>query len=204
MTVTQLKSVACTATANAIRFLSYVNDTCSRYDIISPVRQLCFLAQASHESGGFFYTEELASGTAYEGRSDLGNIHPGDGPKYKGRGLIQITGRSNYTLLSTAFQADLVNNPELLGGKNINACTPDQLKYAALSAGWFWNKTELNMLADKINLHEAIDEADNLEYFKEITRRINGGYNGLPDRLHRFKEGINLFLSQPIPQTTTP
>lgn len=73
------------------------------------------------------------------------------------------------------------------------ACTPDQLKYAALSAGWFWDKTGLNSIADKILLNEPIDESANLEYFKQITKRINGGYNGLPDRLHRYKQGVGPF-----------
>ena len=198
MTILQLKSVSCTATANAVKFLPYIMDACNTYSIQSPVRQLCFLAQVSHESGGLFYTEELASGAAYEGRADLGNTQPGDGEKFKGRGLIQITGRNNYALLGTAFGIDLTGNPTLLGGRNIDFCSPDQLKWAALSAGWFWNRENLNQLADLINMENAIDEGGNLEYFKEITRKINGGYNGLPDRLHRFKEGLNLFvLSSP-------
>jgi len=189
MTNSQLETAACTTLSNADLFLPFINDTMVKYQILSPIRQLCFLAQVSHESGGLFYTEELASGTAYDGRKDLGNINPGDGPKYKGRGLIQITGRNNYGLLSAALQADFIDTPTLLGGRNIHLCSPDQLKYAALSAGWFWNREDLNALADKINLSQPIDEGDNLENFKEITRKINGGYNGLPDRLHRFKQG---------------
>lgn len=195
MTLSQLGTVACSALTNAQKFLPYLNDTCSKYDILSPVRQLCFLAQASHESGGLFYTEELADGEAYEGRKDLGNINPGDGVKYKGRGLIQITGRANYSTIGAALGIDFINNPTLIGGKNINTCTPDQLKYAALSAGWFWDKTGLNSIADNILLKEPIDEGANLDHFKEITRRINGGYNGLPDRLHRYKEGVSVFYS---------
>ena len=195
MTVSQLAAVACSGTANATKFIPYLTDACVRYNIQTPVRQLCFLAQVSHESGGLFYTEELASGQAYEHRPDLGNIQPGDGPRFKGRGLIQITGRSNYTLLGKVFQIDLLDHPELLGGKSINACTPDQLRWAAMSAGWFWNKTALNLLADKISLAATIDEGSNLEYFREITRKINGGYNGLADRVHRYKAGLNQFLS---------
>jgi putative chitinase len=195
MTLAQLQNTAVSSAAYAEKFLPYLTETCVKYDILSPARQLCFLAQVSHESGGLFYTEELASGAAYEGRKDLGNIHPGDGPKYRGRGLIQITGRNNYGLLGSALGVDFVNNPSLLSAQNINACSPDQLKYAALSAGWFWNRENLNALADHINLFSAIDEGQNLEYFKEITRKINGGYNGLPDRLHRYKAGLNQFLA---------
>ena len=193
MTTDQLKAATCTTSANAQIFLPYLDDVFTKYDISTPGRQLCFLAQISHESGGLFYTEELASGQAYEGRKDLGNINPGDGVKFKGRGLIQITGRNNYQLLSTALQADFINNPTLLGGKNIHLCSPDQLKYAALSAGWFWNRTNLNTIADKIDVHKSIDEGTNLDNFKLITRRINGGYNGLADRLHRYIMGLPAF-----------
>lgn len=195
MTDVQLKAVACTTTQNAQTFLPYLNEGFSKYAIQTRARQLCFLAQVSHESGGLFYTEELASGLAYEGRADLGNTHPGDGEKFKGRGLIQITGRNNYSLLSQALGADFVTNPTLLGAKNIHACSPNQLRYAALSAGWFWNRTALNSLADKIDIHQPIDEGSNLEHFKEITKRINVGYNGLADRVHRYKEGIALFTA---------
>lgn len=194
MTTDQLQAVACTTAANAQIFLPYINDVCTKYDINTPARQLCFLAQVSHESGGLFYTEELASGTAYEGRKDLGNIIPGDGVKFKGRGLIQITGRTNYQALSIALGVDFINTPTLLGGKNIHLCSPDQLKYAALSAGWFWSKTGLNAIADQINTQLPIDEGTNLDNFKLITRRINGGYNGLPDRLHRYQMGAVLFV----------
>jgi putative chitinase len=190
MTAQQLQAIACTSAANAQLFLPYINDTLVKYNISTPARQLCFLAQVSHESGGLFYTEELASGIAYEGRKDLGNIQPGDGVKFKGRGLIQITGRLNFAALGKAFQADLADHPELLGAKNIHACSPDQLKYAALSAGWFWNGNNLNAFADKIDIRQPIDEGANLDAFKGITRRINGGYNGLADRLRRYKEGL--------------
>ncbi|HMF70610.1 MAG TPA: hypothetical protein VK616_04005 [Flavitalea sp.] len=195
MTIEQVKAVSCTTTANAQIFLPYVNDVFIKYSINSSTRQLCFMAQVSHESGGLFYTEELASGQAYEGRKDLGNVYPGDGVKFKGRGLIQITGRTNYQALSHDLQADFINNPALLGGKNIHLCSPDQLKYAALSAGWFWNKTGLNSIADKINSQQPIDEGINLDSFKAITRKINGGYNGLADRIQRYQKGRLEFLT---------
>lgn len=190
MTALQIKAVGCTAGANVQTLLPYLADTCAKFRITSPAAQLCFLAQVSHESGSFFYTEELASGTAYEGRKDLGNVLPGDGVKYKGRGFIQITGHANYHAVGQALGADFINNPTLLGAKNIEACSPDQLKYAALSAGWFWSKTGLTALADRIDLNKSIDEEPNLDVFKEITRKINGGYNGLPDRLHKFMQGV--------------
>src|SRR5450631_4424983 len=108
--------------------MDFINDTCVKFDISTPIRQLCFPAQVGHESGSLFFTEELASGQAYEGRKDLGNIQPGDGVKFKGRGLIQITGRNNYKAVSDALRTDFIINPTLLGGKNVNVCNNEQLK----------------------------------------------------------------------------
>jgi putative chitinase len=193
MTLGQIKEGACTSTTYAQKFMNCINDTCDKYKIDTPIRQLCFLSQVGHESGGLYYTEELASGKAYEGRADLGNTQPGDGVRFKGRGLIQITGRSNYKSLGTKLGIDLISNPTLLGGKNVTLCTPEQLQYAAFSAGWFWNSRNLNTYADQINLDKPIDDGTNLTQFKMITKRINGGYNGLADRINRFKTGCKYF-----------
>lgn len=194
MTLGQIKEATCAPTAAATRFADYIIATWDRFEINTPIRQLCFLAQVGHESGGLFYTEELASGKAYEGRMDLGNTVPGDGVRFKGRGLIQITGRSNYGALSHALGVDFIGEPYLLGGKNVNKCSPDQLRYAALSAGWYWQSRNLNALADLIDINRPIDQGKNLEHYKKITIRINGGYNGLADRLHRFKCGQKYFV----------
>jgi putative chitinase len=193
MTLGQIKEATCASTTNAQKFMQFINDTCTRFDISTPIRQLCFLAQVGHESGSLFFTEELASGAAYEGRRSLGNIKPGDGIRFKGRGLIQITGRSNYKAAGDALGADLINNPALLGGKNVNVCTAEQLKNAALSAGWYWNGRKLNPIADMINIAKPIDTGTNLANFILITRKINGGTNGLHDRLNRYKNGVKFF-----------
>ncbi|NCD70969.1 glycoside hydrolase family 19 protein [Mucilaginibacter agri] len=179
--------------STATKFLPYLLETFDKFTINTPVRQLCFLAQIGHESAGLFYTEELASGKRYEGRTDLGNTHEGDGVKYKGRGLIQITGRGNYQWLTKDFQVDFVTAPTMLGGKNATLCSPDQLKYATLSAGWYWNNHDLNKTVDLIDLQFPIDEGDNLVHFKILTRKINGGYNGLSDRISRCKAGVDSF-----------
>lgn len=139
--------------------------TFERYSINTPLRQAHFLAQVLHESGAFKYNKEIWGPTTaqkgYEGRKDLGNTGPGDGIKFKGRGLIQLTGRANYAAASKEFGEDFINNPVLL----------ESYPYAALIAGWFWHKRGLNTYAD----------ADDV---RTITKRINGGFNGLEDRLH--------------------
>jgi putative chitinase len=193
MTLGQFKEATCAPTTCAQKFLPFITDTCERFKIDSAIRQLCFLAQVGHESGGLYYTEEIASGAAYEGRKNLGNTQRGDGVKFKGRGLIQITGRANYSSIGKDLEMDFISNPTLLGGKNITVCSKDQLKYAALSAGWFWNSRNLNKIADMIDIKKPIDVAGNLENFQLLTKRINGGVNGLADRLNRYKTGMKYF-----------
>ena len=194
LTLGQLKEATCAKSAYALKFLPYVIETCDRFSINNPSRILNFLAQVGHESGGLFYTEELASGSAYEGRKDLGNTQKGDGVRFKGRGLIQITGRANYKAVSLALGTDFITNPTFLGGKNVAKCNDVQLKNAVESAGWFWNSKNLNALADQIDITKNIDTGNNLVVFKKITKTINGGYNGLPDRLNRYKSGLQYFL----------
>lgn len=193
LTEAQIKAATGSTLANAKKFAPYIQNVCDKYQINTPVRQLCFLAQVGHESGGLFFTEELASGAAYEGRKNLGNTQPGDGIKFKGRGLIQITGRNNYESMGLAFGADLVNNPSLLGAKDISKCTPEQLKNAALGAGWFWDTRKINAIADKINIKLPINTGKNLEAFIAVTKKINGGKNGLDDRIARYKSGLLFF-----------
>jgi putative chitinase len=143
-------------------FTGLLNDTMDMFNISTPSEQVEFLAQVLHESGECRYLTELASGEAYEGRKDLGNTSPGDGVKYKGRGLIQITGKNNYQLVSDYFNHDFINNPEDLADP----------EWATKSAGWFWNLRKLNQFADDGSEAAFITE----------TKRINGGTNGLTDR----------------------
>ncbi|HEY1871533.1 MAG TPA: hypothetical protein VGG71_10770, partial [Chitinophagaceae bacterium] len=189
----QIQSGTGARSSYAQKFMSFINDTCNKYGINTPVRGLCFLAQIGHESGGLYYTEELASGSEYEGKRDLGNTQPGDGVRFKGRGLIQISGRNNYSIISKELGIDFISFPTLLGGKNADQSTDEQLKNASLSAGWFWNNHDINSIADKIMISNPIDETDNLENFTRITVAINGGRNGLNDRLARYKAGLQYF-----------
>lgn len=149
------------AGARAAQFVAPLLAAMARFGINTPTRVAAFLAQIAHESGQLRYVLEVADGKAYEGRATLGNTEPGDGPRFRGRGLIQVTGRANYRACSLALFGDerLLDNPELL----------EHLEYAALSAAWFWSSHDCNELAD------AGD-------FRALTKRINGGYNGLAER----------------------
>jgi len=133
------------------------------FGITTPARQAAFLAQVLHESGMLRYTAEIWGPTPaqqrYEGRADIGNTQTGDGYKYRGRGLMQTTGRTNYKLTGIALGVDLINAPEAL----------ERADLAARSAAWFWKSHGLNEIAD---------EGD----FTKITRRVNGALNGLRER----------------------
>ncbi len=143
----------------ATLFLGPLNRALAKHKIDNPLRKAAFLAQLAHESGELKYMEEIASGEAYEGRKSLGNTEPGDGKRFKGRGPIQLTGRANYRKAGEALGLDLENNPERVADPEVGC----------LVAGWFWETRGLNALAD------AGD-------FKQITKRVNGGYNGLAKR----------------------
>jgi putative chitinase len=133
--------------------------TLARYAIDTPLRVAHFLAQTAHESDGFCTTEEYADGRAYEGRRDLGNIEPGDGPRYKGRGLIQLTGRMNYAFTGKELGLDLLAAP-----LSVN----DPVTYL-LVACLFWTRLKINPHCDADDLYA-------------VTRLVNGGLYGLDSR----------------------
>jgi predicted chitinase len=166
------------------KYLSPLNTTLEKYSINTPLRIAAFLAQVAHESGNFNYVEEIASGSAYEFRKDLGNLefiavqiahqnHSTTGVFYKGRGLIQITGYYNYKACGEALGIDIIHSPVML---------TDPL-YATLSAGWFWDSHELNVFAD----HKTFDT---------ITRRINGGLNGKVERDANYKRCLQVLVQE--------
>jgi putative chitinase len=161
MTPDDLLAVMPYAKPRLAAFFSPLVAAMAEFGIDTPARQAAFLAQVGHESGQLRYVRELADGRGYENRADLGNTQSGDGPRFKGRGLIQITGRANYERCSLALFGDerLLQFPELLEDPT-NACR---------SAGWFWKSHGLNELADAGN-------------FLRITKVINGGTNGYADR----------------------
>lgn len=150
----------------------YMVEYMTMYGIDSIVREAMYLAQIGHESGRLKYLEEIASGKAYEGRTDLGNTQKGDGVRFKGRGLIQVTGRNNYRECGEWIGEDLIAHPEML-------CKP---KYAVLSSLWYWDTRGLNAYADRDDLIGC-------------TKVINGGLNGYEDRKELYVRAIDL-LSQ--------
>lgn len=146
------------------------------YQIVTPLRLAHFLAQIGHESLDLRYSEEIADGSQYEGRADLGNTEPGDGKRFKGRGLIQLTGRNNYKAYGEYKKQDFLTEPN-------NRLIATDAYLAVDVACWFWFRHNLNQLADSDNV-------------KAITKIINGGYNGLEDRKHRVRRAKFLLVAQ--------
>jgi len=140
--------------ANLAKYLPHLNQAMAWGGITTCPRIAAFLGQIAEESGSLHYMEEIASGAAYEGRRDLGNTHPGDGRRFKGRGPIQITGRNNYAAASKGIGHDILNHPT-------DAALP---QYAFKTAVWFWNSRGLNAQADK----------NNQAGFDQCTLRVNG------------------------------
>ncbi|KOX66778.1 chitinase [Pseudomonas psychrophila] len=154
-------------------FVSVLKAAMGHYQIVGAKRVAAFIAQIGHESGQLKYVKEIWGPTAaqakYEGRKDLGNTVVGDGSKYRGRGLIQITGRANYMACGEGLGLDLIKQPELL----------EKPQHACMSAAWFWATKGLNTLADA-------------GQFDNITQRINGGQNGAADRQALYSRALKV------------
>lgn len=182
------------------KWLQPLNDTFAKYGIDTPLRQAAFIGQCGHESNSFKVLEENLHYSAkglmatwpsrfptidvaeqyannpekiankvYGGRADLGNTEDGDGWRFHGRGVIQLTGRSNYTVCGNALGQPFSSEPRLL-------LEPE---WACMSAGWFFNKKNLNSLAD-------------IEDWETMTKRINGGLLGLQDRIDRIHKAMDI------------
>lgn len=197
ITEQQLLQILPNAGRQAGVFVPVLNTAMDKYGIVTRLRIAAFIAQVGHESGqltrlveNLNYSAEglmktwpsrfdLVRATAaarkpeqianivYAGR--MGNTEPGDGWKYRGRGLFQVTGRANYAACGEALGLDLINQPTLL----------EQPQYAAMSAAWFWSMKDLSTLADKGD-------------FVKITRRINGGLNGQADRQGLYDKSLKV------------
>ena len=178
------QAVGCTP-MRAELFAGHLAEACAAYHITTPERLAAFLAQIGHESASLRYVAEVWGPTTtqqrYEGRKDLGNTQSGDGSRYRGRGLIQTTGRANYAAVRDRLRRrlgpdvpDFEAEPEQL----------EHLRWAVWSAADYWDWRGLNALADA-------------GHFEQITRRINGGLNGQPDRLARWKRAREALQLKP-------
>jgi len=183
--------------------IAMIPDTASKFGINTPLRLAHFLAQCGHESGGFRATQENLNYSAkglmgifkkyfpnaslaaqyerkpakiaarvYGGRMGNGNEASGEGYKFRGRGYIQLTGKENYTAFGKSIGEDILSNPDVVSSK-----------YALLSAAWFFSKNGLHKMADS-GASDAV--------VTQITKRVNGGTIGLPDRIKHFKEYYKL------------
>ena len=173
ITAQQLLLIFPDAGAKAGVFAPALNTAMGKFGIVTPARMAAFIAQIGHESGQLRYVREIWGPTkqqaGYEGRKDLGNTVQGDGSKFRGRGLIQVTGRANYAACGEALGLDLLKHPELL----------EEPQHAAMSAAWFWHRAGLNTLADAGS-------------FDKITRRINGGQNGAANRRALYAKALTV------------
>ena len=173
ITTQQLLQILPNAGQVAGVFVPVLNTAMVRYQIVGLKREAAFIAQTGHESGQLKYVKEIWGPTKaqakYEGRADLGNTVAGDGYKYRGRGLIQLTGRANYAECGEALGLDLINHPELL----------EKPQHACMSAARFWASRGMNTLADAGK-------------FDTITRRINGGQNGAADRRALYARALKV------------
>ena len=177
ITTLQLQQILPNAGQLAGVFVPVLNTAMVRYQIVGSLRMAAFIAQIGHESGQLRYVRELGS-DQYLSKYDTGSLArrlgntpqaDGDGQKYRGRGLIQITGRANYAECGEALGLDLVNHPELL----------EKPQHACMSAAWFWASRGLNTLADAGK-------------FDTITRHINGGQNGAADRRALYAQALKV------------
>lgn len=159
---------------DAAKFVDVIDAAMAEFGIDTPERQAMFLSQVGHESGGLHWMREIWGPTVaqlrYEGRLDLGNTEPGDGARFKGRGLLQVTGRANYEAAGEALGLDLISHPELL----------EIPEHAARSAAHFWKAKGLNQFADERDV-------------KTCTRRINGGLNGFDERMALYSKAMEAF-----------
>ena len=177
ITTLQLQQILPNAGQSAGVFVPVLNTAMVRYQIVGPLRMAAFIAQIGHESGQLRYVREMGS-DHYLSKYDTGSLAKrlgntpeadGDGQKYRGRGLIQITGRANYMTCGEALGLDLINHPELL----------EMPQHACMSAAWYWASKGLNKLADA-------------GQFDKITQRINGGQNGAADRQALYARALKV------------
>ena len=183
-------------------YLPFIQKAMEESEITTYLREAAFLAQLAHESAELKYMEEIASGAAYEGRSDLGNTQKGDGKRYKGRGPIQLTGRANYRKYGAKLALDLENNPTIAATKEVGFRI----------AGLYWKDHGLNELADKgsqiVNVTRTRQNGTTFveqhPAFDAITFRINGGFRGKQERINYYERAKKVLSKDDSAEAAAP
>ncbi|MDL0421888.1 LysM peptidoglycan-binding domain-containing protein, partial [Caldibacillus thermoamylovorans] len=172
VTKSQLNQIGWPNSVLTDNMLAELNRCLEEFKITTKLRIAHFISQCSHESAAGLYTKELAPGWDYEYRQDLGNVNYGDGPKYKGGGYLQLTGRYNYTKF-----AEYIGDPEIVN-QGVDYVAEN---YPWTSAGFWWHMNNMNALCDTNPTVE------------QVTRRVNGGTRGLQERIMYFNRTIQVF-----------
>jgi putative chitinase len=179
ITPAQIRTLSATASARIVTGIFDHQQAIANGGIDTPLRLCHFLAQLAHESAHFQVTREFASGAQYEGRQALGNTEPGDGKRFRGRGLIQTTGRANYRDTTTDIRAMIADAPNFVDEPE----ALEEFPWALLSAVSFWRRKRINGAADRDDV-------------VAVTKIINGGTNGLPDRQRYLARAKAIWLTQ--------
>jgi predicted chitinase len=167
---------------------AFLKQTLINAGVTNPIKLAAIMAQCKHESGGFIYLREIASGKDYEGRTDLGNTQPGDGVRYKGRGFIQITGRTLYQAMTKYFGQDVVAQPELV----------EQIELASKSVIFFFTKFKTKGFKNATMTQPYTDTDKFWDDVLSVSALVNGGTNGLADRQVQYAYYKNLYTTQGI------
>lgn len=168
-----------------------LNQTFELFDINTPLRQAHFLAQVLHETSSFIYSEEIASGSSYEGRKDLGNINPGDGKLFKGRGWLQLTGRANYLKCEEFLRSHLNDNTiDITSTVSSASQVATNPFYSAMTSGYFWKfiKPKLNTSADKDDIFWVS------VYVNGWGKQTNPYYPSKPLEPNNMKDRVNKLI----------
>ncbi len=187
ITASDILDLSATAVPAIVQGIVDNQQLIARGEIETPLRICHFMAQLAHESAHFRTTREFASGNAYEGRKDLGNVQPGDGPRYRGRGLIQTTGRANYREARDDIRKIVPEAPDF----EQQPMELEKFPWALLSAVSYWRRRNINRFADRDDI-------------RAVTRAVNGGLNGFDDRQRYLIKAKAIWLAESTPTARNP
>lgn len=178
ITAANIRAISPTAAPRIVAGIVDNQQLISQGGIDTPLRLCHFMAQLAHESAHFRVTREFATGQAYEGRKDLGNLQPGDGPRYRGRGLIQTTGRANYREATGVIGGMVPGAPNFEDKPE----TLEEFPWALLAGVIYWRGRNINRHADRDDV-------------RAVTKAINGGFNGLAERIQYLSKAKAIWMN---------